>query len=207
MKKRRSTRTAIRCSNCIHFSNRHFILNISIFLETYLEPSRTSMIKVFCGNGGKSLTIFAKRLHHDRLGGDVSALLQDKVKSISKKCQDILSMQASPKGLAKSLGTLSSATLGILLSSFYMRYLQRKQTQTLCLNRDYNSKITLDPLCEEELDCWILQLRLSDERSVISQELELLIQAVASKTGWGAFLSEDINRRSMISSRKSAAYK
>ena len=93
------------------------------------------------------------------------------------------------------------------LHSFFMRYLQRKQTQTLCLNRDYNSKITLDPLCEEELDCWILQLRLSDERSVISQELELLIQAVASKTGWGAFLSEDINRRSMISSRKSAAYK
>ena len=34
------------------------------------------MIKVFCGNGGKALTIFAKRLHHDRLGGDVSALLQ-----------------------------------------------------------------------------------------------------------------------------------
>ena len=134
-------------------------------------------------------------------------LPQDRVKSISKKCQDLLSMQASIKGLAKPSGRLSSTTLGILLSSLYMRYLQRKQTQTLCLKRDYNNKITLYPLCEEKLDCRILHLRLSDKRSVISQELELLIQPVASKTAWGAFLSEDINRRSMISSRKSAAYK
>ena len=96
-------------------------------------------------------------------------------------------MHVSIKDLVKLLGTSSSSTaLAILPAPLYMRYLQRQQIHNLRLKRDYNSKVALDPLCMEELNWWISNLRLSNERSVISQHVELLIQSDASKTGWGA---------------------
>ena len=49
------------------------------------------------------------------------------------------------KDLLTLLGTLSSTTLAILPAPLYMRYLQRQQIHKLCLKRDYNSKIALDP--------------------------------------------------------------
>ena len=123
------------------------------------------------------------------------SLPQEKVESISKKYQDILSVQeVSIKDLAKLLGTLSSTSLAIHTAPLYMRYLRRQQIHNLCLKRDYNSKVTLDPFCKEELNWWISNLRLSNRKSVISHQVKLLIQSDSSKTG-------DINRRSMVSSR------
>ena len=55
------------------------------------------------------------------------------------------------------------------------------------MKRDYSSKLALDPLCKEELNWWISNLRLSNGWSVISHQVELLIQSDASKTGWRAF--------------------
>ena len=53
-------------------------------------------------------------------------LPQEKTELISKKCQDILSVQVVQiKDLAKLLGTLSLTALAILPSPLYMRYLQR----------------------------------------------------------------------------------
>ena len=83
------------------------------------------------------------------------------------------------------MGTLSSIALAILPAPLYIRYLQRQQIHKLCLKRDYNNKVALDPLCKEELNWWISNLRLSNDRSVISLQVELLIQSDASKTGWG----------------------
>ena len=112
------------------------------------------------------------------------SLPQEKVESISKRCQDILSVQEVPiKDLAKLLRTLSSTALAILPAPLYMRYLQRQQIHNLCLKRDYNSKVALDPLCKEELNWWISNLRLSNGRSVISHQVERLIQSDVSKTG------------------------
>ena len=68
-----------------------------------------------------------------------------------------------------------------------MRYLQRQQFHSLCLKRDYNSKVSLDPLCKEELNKWISNLCLSNGRSVISHLVDLLIKTDASKTDWEAF--------------------
>ena len=62
-------------------------------------------------------------------------------------------MQAVPiKDLAKLLGTLPSTALAILPAPLYMRYLQGQQIHSLCLKKDYNSKVALDPLCEWELN-------------------------------------------------------
>ena len=72
----------------------------------------------------------------------------------------------SIKDLAKLLGALSSTALAILPAALYMRYQQRQQIDNLCLKRDYNSKVALDPLCKEELNWWMSKLRLSNERSV-----------------------------------------
>ena len=89
--------------------------------------------------------------------------------------------------LAKLLGTLSSTVLAILSVPLYMRYLQRQQFHNLCLRREYNSKVALDPVCKEELNWWISNLRLSNGRSVISHQVENLIESYASKTSRGAF--------------------
>ena len=69
--------------------------------------------------------------------------------------------EVSIKDLVKVLGTLSSTALAILPEPLYMRYLPRQQIQNPCLKRDYNRKVALDPLCKEELSCWISILRLS----------------------------------------------
>ena len=62
---------------------------------------------------------------------------QEKEEYISKRCQDILSMQELPiQDLAKLLGTLSSAALAILPATLCMRYLQRQQIHNLFLKRD-----------------------------------------------------------------------
>ena len=56
------------------------------------------------------------------------SLPQEKVESIYKRCQDILSMQeATIKDLAKLLRTLPSKALAILPAPLYMRCLQRQQ--------------------------------------------------------------------------------
>ena len=60
--------------------------------------------------------------------------------------------EVSRKDLAKLLGTLSSTALSILPTPLYMRYLHRQQICNLCLKRDYNSEVALDPLCKEELN-------------------------------------------------------
>ena len=112
------------------------------------------------------------------------SLPQKKVESISR-CQEILPMQeVSIKNLAKLLGTLSSV-LAILPASLYTRYMQRQQFHNLCLKRDYNNKAVVDPLCKEELNRYISNLRLSNWRSVISHQVHLLIKSDASKTSWG----------------------
>ena len=73
-------------------------------------------------------------------------LPREKAELIFKRCQDILSMQeVSIKDQLTLLGTLSSTALAILPAPLYMRYLQRQQIHKLCLKRDYNSKIALDP--------------------------------------------------------------
>ena len=70
--------------------------------------------------------------------------------------------------------------------------LQRQQIHNFCLKRDYNSKVALDPLCKEKLKWYISNLSLSYGRSVISHQVELLIQSDASKTGLGAFCQKTL---------------
>ena len=75
------------------------------------------------------------------------------------------------KDLGKLLGTLSSTALAILPAPLYMRYLRRQQIHNLCLERDYNSKLALDPLSKEKLYWWISNLSPSNGKSVISHQV------------------------------------
>ena len=76
------------------------------------------------------------------------------------------------------------------MPDLYMKYLQRQQIHNLCLNRDCNSKVVLDPLCKEELYWLISNLNLSNERSTISHQVEILMRTDASRTVYGAFSLE-----------------
>ena len=84
-----------------------------------------------------------------------------------------LIQQVSIKILAKLLRTWSSKELAIHCVSLYIRYLQGQPIHSL--NRDYNSKVVLDPFCKEKLDLSISNLNLSNRTSIISRKVELLI--------------------------------
>ena len=91
-----------------------------------------------------------------------------------KRCQDMfLIQQVSIKILAKLLRTWSSKELAIHRVSLYIRHLQGQQIHSL--NRDYNSKVVVDPFCKEKLDLSISNLNLSNRTSIISRKVELLI--------------------------------
>ena len=91
-----------------------------------------------------------------------------------KRCHDMfLIQQVSIKILAKLLRTWSSKELAINRVSLYIRYLQGQQIHSL--NRDYNSKVVLDPFCKEKLDLSISNLNLSNRTLIISRKIELLI--------------------------------
>ena len=131
--------------------------------------------------------------------------LPQKVESIPKKFQDILSMhEVSIKDLSKLLATLSSTALAFPPAPRYKRYLQGQQIHNLFLERDCNIKLALDPFCKEELNWWILNL--SSDVIDFSPGITFKI-ARCIQDRLGCFLSEQINRRSMVSSRTSSAYK
>ena len=46
LNKKQETRNATRCNNRDDLANFSFILKVSMFSEVYLEPSRTSMMKL-----------------------------------------------------------------------------------------------------------------------------------------------------------------
>ena len=78
------------------------------------------------------------------------SLPQKRVDSISKRFHDILSMQEmSLKDLTKLLGISSSTALTILPVPLCIKYLKSQQIHNLCLKMDFNSKVTLNPLCKE----------------------------------------------------------
>ena len=83
-----------------------------------------------------------------------------------------------------------------------MRHLQRQQIHKLCLKRNYNSKVALDPLWYWHLS----NLKLSNWRSAISHQPELLIHSDASKKGWGA-LCQKTSVRGFWSQAEQALHK
>ena len=56
------TTNATRCNNHDDLLHLSFVLKTSLFSTTSLEPSRASIMEVFCENN-KSFTIFTKKLH------------------------------------------------------------------------------------------------------------------------------------------------
>ena len=75
---------------------------------------------------------------------------------------------------SKAFGNIIINSIG----TSYCNTVHEVQIYNLCLKRDYNRKVALGPLCKEELNWWI---------SVISHQVEPLIQSDASKTGWEVF--------------------
>ena len=60
--RQRMTRKAMHCNNHDNLLHLSFVLKISLFSETSIEPSRGSMMGFFCENN-KLLTIFTKKFH------------------------------------------------------------------------------------------------------------------------------------------------
>ena len=100
------------------------------------------------------------------------SLPQEKVESISKRCQDIYPMQVvSIKVQVTLFRTISSTGSATFSAPPCMRYVHRQQIHNIFLKRDYNSKVVLDPFCTGQLNWWISNLRLLNGRSVISHQV------------------------------------
>ena len=91
------------------------------------------------------------------------------------------------KEIAKLSGTLNSTAMAIPPAPLYLRDLQRKQSEGLCATKSFDSKVCLDYLCIEELTFSLINLCLSNGRSIVNQNLELVTQSDASMTGLGAY--------------------
>ena len=133
------------------------------------------------------------------------SLPQEKVESISKRCQDMLLMQdKSITDFTKLLGTLSSTALAILPAPLYMRY------RETFVWTEIRTVPDLDPLRKEEPNWWISNPNLSNRKLIFFHQVERLIRSDTwntSKYRSVGFFSEDISREETFSRRTGAVHK
>ena len=92
----------------------------------------------------------------------------------------------SIRDVTKILGRLTSAAVAVLPAPLQYRYLQRNQITELSQTGSFEEKITLSNLAKGELDWWIQNIALSNGKSLITLNPDLVISSDASKKGWGA---------------------
>ena len=116
------------------------------------------------------------------------ALIEEKMKKVILKCQNLLSHpQTTVLELRKLIGLMSSTVQAVLPARLQLRYLQQQQIQSLNQACSYQAEIVLNSLSKQELLWWVENLRLNNGRSLRQKEPNLVIQTDASKSSWGGF--------------------
>ena len=115
------------------------------------------------------------------------ALPQEKVLDIQNKCMQLI---ASPKitimKLTKLLQKLLFTAQAVLPGRIQCRYFQQQQIQAVRETNSYQIKIKLSQHSLAELEWWKENLLLQNGKPLKIGMPQLIIQADASKTCWGA---------------------
>ena len=107
---------------------------------------------------------------------------------VAKTCQSLLrNYSTTPLKLANIVGLLLSTMQAVELAKIQLRFLQKQQIGCLKEEMNYNSVITLNIKLRTELIWWIESLRFCGGRTFSQLKSQIIIQADAFLTGWGAF--------------------
>ena len=89
--------------------------------------------------------------------------------------------------MTQLIGRLTSTAVAVLPAPLQYLATQRQQILELSVAGNYSSEIKLSNEVKTELQWWVQNHDLNNERSVISYPPQLLVDSDASLEGWGAF--------------------
>ena len=115
------------------------------------------------------------------------ALPEKKLQDLVHSCRQLLqSRMSTVREISRLVGKLTSAMQAILPAPLHYRHLQMLQIQSLLAGKSYETEITLNQSCKEDLQWWIDQITNWNGRSITIPPPDLIITTDASLKGWGA---------------------
>ena len=116
---------------------------------------------------------------------------QGKVTAIKDLCSQMLSQtELTVRDIARLIGRLTASIQAIFPAPLHYRQLQSLKNTALQSGENYNTKVSLNPACQEELQLWIAHLNAWNGRAILTPPPDLVIETDASQQGWGAVCKE-----------------
>ena len=118
-------------------------------------------------------------------------LPQGKVTAIKDLCSQMLSQtELTVRDITRLTGKLTASIQAIFPAPLHYRQLQGLKNTALQSGGNYNTKVSLNPACQEELQWWIAHLNAWNGRAILTPPPDLVIETDASQQGWGAVCKE-----------------
>ena len=120
-----------------------------------------------------------------------------------QSCRDrIREETASVRTLAKIIGKLTSSMQAVLPAPLHYRHLQMLQVKGLLAGKSYETMVSLNQNCLNDLQWWVDQISTWNGRSIITPAPDLVITTDASLQGWGA-VCQGVRTRGLWSQQES----
>jgi hypothetical protein len=134
------------------------------------------------------------------------ALPGGKMQKLIQSCKQLLQNRVSSvREIAKVVGKLTSSMQAILPAPLHYRHLQMLQIKSLLVGRSYETKVTLDQSCKDDLQWWIDHITNWNGRCITIPAPDLVITTDASLKGWGA-VCQGIRTRGLWTQQESSLH-
>ena len=111
----------------------------------------------------------------------ILALPQGKVTAIKDLCSQMLSQtQLTVRDIARLIGKLTASIQAIFPAPLHYRQLQSLKNIAVQSGGNYNTKVSLNPACQEEVQWWIAHLNAWNGRAILTPPPDLVIKTDAS---------------------------
>lgn len=160
-------------STALHLlENLGFIINMT---KSQLDPTQTLEFLGFLVNT-RDMTL---------------VLPQGKVTNIKNLCTQMMALKVvTVRDVARLIGKLTASIQAIFPAPLHYRQLQSLKNQALQSGGTYDTQISLNPACREELLWWVAHLDAWNGRAIFTPQPDLVIETDASKQGWGAICQD-----------------
>ncbi len=114
-------------------------------------------------------------------------LPQGKVTAIKHLCTQIMSQkEVTVRDIVRLIGKLTASIQAIFPAPLHYRQLQSLKNKALQSKGTYDTLVSLNQACREELQWWLAHLDAWNGRAILTPPPDLVIETDASKQGWGA---------------------
>ena len=115
------------------------------------------------------------------------SLPKEKMNQLIQSCRDLIrDKTASVRTLTKIIGKLTSSMQAVLPAPLHYRHLQMLQVKGLLAGKSYETMVSLNQNCQNDLQWWVDQISTWNGRSITTPATDLVITTDASLQGWGA---------------------